>query len=119
MIIHIVKMNETLDDILANYHVKKEEVIEANRHMTDINHIQSGTMIKIPLLNSETIQTLDSVEPLITNLNNEIIEEEMKKENETIKQNNEFKGVRFIRPKGFFDRRREIYPHYESNEENK
>jgi len=47
--VHIVRDNDTLDDILTKYSVSKEDISEYN----DLNNIKIGTKLIIPCVNNE------------------------------------------------------------------
>ncbi|HIT49655.1 MAG TPA: LysM peptidoglycan-binding domain-containing protein [Candidatus Pelethenecus faecipullorum] len=65
MIIHIVKNEETIEDILRMYHLERKEIEMANLHLTDFDHLSVGTKIKIPLLTEEVEQILEHTESFV------------------------------------------------------
>lgn len=65
MIIHIVRNNETVNEILDNYHLTINDLRTNNQHVTDFKNIQSGTKLKIPFLSEENKQILKTSEPFI------------------------------------------------------
>ena len=60
MLEHIVKNGETIHDILNMYHLELKEIQGVNLHITDLYNIQTGMKIKIPLINNEIEQPLDT-----------------------------------------------------------
>ncbi len=65
MLEHIVKNQESLDDILNMYHLQVEELRDANLHITDLHHLVCGMKIKIPILTEEVEQILESTESFV------------------------------------------------------
>lgn len=66
MIIHIVKNNESLQNIMDLYHVSYEEIISYNAHITDFRNLICGMKVKVPLLSEEVEQILNYSEGFIT-----------------------------------------------------
>lgn len=66
MLIHIVRHNETIENILDNYHVSFDEVKTNNLHITDFKHLKGGMKLKIPFLTEETKQVLQNSESFIS-----------------------------------------------------
>lgn len=125
MIIHIVRENERISDILRNYNISIDDLKTNNLHVTDFNHLTPGMKLRIPDLNQETIQILNEVEPLVSNYYKPNFEEKINDEppipDENNKVNNHFK------PRGFnlFMPRRmnnpfngQIYPHFIKKKKN-
>lgn len=122
MIIHIVKSNERLDDILIYYGISFDDLKVNNLHITDFKHIAPGTRLKIPTISEQTIQTLNETEPLVMDYyNNDAIIKENDTENESIINDNQsdykFKGLNFIRNNKILRPRKSIYPFYRPNKE--
>ncbi len=65
MIIHIVRNNESINEILDNYHLTIDDLRTNNLHVTDFKNIQCGTKLKIPFLSEENKQILKKSEPFI------------------------------------------------------
>ncbi len=65
MIEHIVKNNESLYDILDEYHINIEQLKEYNSHITDFNHLVSGTKLMVPLISEEIEQILEKTEGFV------------------------------------------------------
>ena len=65
MFIHIVKENETINQILQSYSVTKNELISLNMHITNWNKLITGTKIKIPMINNNTQEILEETEPFV------------------------------------------------------
>jgi len=62
---HIVRNNETLDDVLFLYNVTKDELIEENQHIKMWNKIIPGTKLKIPPITEAIEQDISDMEPFI------------------------------------------------------
>lgn len=87
MINHIVKNGENIDDILKMYNVTLEEVRECNLHLSNLENIMSGAILRIPLINQEIEQILDNTESFVKKYYpkvEEIVSENQKKEAENI-----------------------------------
>lgn len=92
MIIHIVKENETLTQIMDDYKISKNDIVSNNRHITDFKKLKAGTKLKIPLLNEEVIENLEESEPFIEEYYNHKIDDNADKEIiKEEKENNEQK----------------------------
>lgn len=126
MIIHIIKSDEKLSDILNYYNITFEDLKLNNLHITDFKNLRAGTKIKIPNISSNIEQVLNNTEPLVSSyfeqeINNENIpsdEDENKLVNKLEAQNNNFRGVNFIRPKKIFELpslKKSIYPYFRKN----
>ena len=91
MIDHIVKNNETADEILEMYHLSLDELIEFNPHITDFKNLKSGSILHIPMISREVEQILDKTESFIMDYYPKISEEVLnikeieRKENKVIK----------------------------------
>ncbi|MGM9971970.1 MAG: hypothetical protein ACI35W_06140 [Anaeroplasmataceae bacterium] len=106
MVIHIVRMNETIDEIIDNYHITLDDLKMENRHITDFLNIAPGTKLRITPITLETIQILDTSEPLVLNNQNDpkIFDEgtseedtkNLEKEEESIKKYKP--GIRYVNP---------------------
>ncbi len=138
MILHIIKENERLSDILDYYNVEYEDIKVNNLHITDFKNLRAGMRLKIPILSSNISQILDKTEPLVKDYYQELVDREIKDQNKvasimdqtkpseeirnTVHDENEFKGLNFIRPKklfGFPNIKKEIYPHFKDNKKEK
>ena len=89
MIEHIVKNNEQLNDILNMYHISIEELREHNSHITDFNHLISGTKLMIPLVSEEVEQILEKTEGFVMDYYPKITEDiipSLDKKFETVKE---------------------------------
>ena len=75
MLEHIVKNGENLKDIINVYKVSFDEVRNCNLHLTDFENIIPGMKIKIPLINEEVEQILDSTESFVMNYYPKVIED--------------------------------------------
>ncbi|MCI5583516.1 MAG: hypothetical protein MR357_07365 [Anaeroplasma sp.] len=75
MIDHIVKNNETADEILEMYHLSLDELIEFNPHITDFKNLKSGSILHIPMISREVEQILDKTESFIMDYYPKISEE--------------------------------------------
>ena len=62
---HIVRNNETLEDILFLYNVTKEELMEQNQHIRSWNKIVPGTKLKIPPITEAVEQDISDMEPFV------------------------------------------------------
>ncbi len=69
MRIHIIRNGEVLNDILQNYSISKDDLVSNNKHITDFDSLVAGMKLKIPFLNQETMQILESSEPFIKDYN--------------------------------------------------
>lgn len=67
MILHIVKNNERISEILDMYGLTFKEIFEYNRHITDFNNLICGTKLWIPLLSEEISEILDNSEGFVDN----------------------------------------------------
>ena len=65
MLEHIVKNNETLENICNLYHVSEMELKWNNSHITDWNNIPFGVKLWIPTLSVDVEQVLDKTEPFV------------------------------------------------------
>lgn len=122
MIIHIVRENERISDIIKSYNISFDELKTNNLHITDFNHLRAGTKLRIPSINQETMQILNETEPLVSNYykpNFEEDEKEIKKPEVEKKVDQQDKQI--IRNRGFnlFNSRplsnpfkNQIYPHF-------
>lgn len=122
LIIHIVRENERIGDILKNYNIELDDLKANNLHITDFNHLSPGTKLRIPNLNQETIQILNEVEPLVSNyykpdFNEEkIIDESDLDISKNTSQPQKPRGFNIFGPKGFSNPfRGQIYPHFIKN----
>lgn len=89
MIEHIVKNNEQVNDILNMYHISIEELMEHNSHITDFNHLISGTKLMIPLVSEEVEQILEKTEGFVMDYYPKITEDiipSLDKKFETVKE---------------------------------
>lgn len=82
MIIHIVRNNESVSDILDIYHLSFDDLKSNNLHITNFKKIIPGTKLKIPFLGEEIKQILESSEsfvedyyPVVERLEKENLEE--------------------------------------------
>ncbi len=75
MIIHIVKNNETIDDIINAYHVSIDEIRINNSHVTDFRNLVGGIKLRIPIITEETEQILSKTEGFIASYYNMISDE--------------------------------------------
>ena len=75
MIIHIVKNNETIDDICNAYHVNIDELKANNSHVTDFKNLMGGIKLRIPIITEEVEQILSKTEAFVANYYNMISEE--------------------------------------------
>src|SRR5690554_3078927 len=62
---HIVRNNETLEDILFLYNLTKDELMEQNQHIRSWNKIIPGTKLKIPPITEAVEQEVSDMEPFI------------------------------------------------------
>lgn len=122
LIIHIVRENERIGDILKNYNIELDDLKVNNLHITDFNHLSPGTKLRIPNLNQETIQILNEVEPLVSNyykpdFNEEkIIDESDLDISKNTSQPQKPRGFNIFGSKGFSNPfRGQIYPHFIKN----
>lgn len=60
-----MKNNEQVNDILNMYHIRLEELMEHNSHITDFYHLVSGTKLMIPLISEEVEQILEKTEGFV------------------------------------------------------
>ena len=72
MIIHIIKNNESVKQILSTYNISIEELKLYNKHITDFNNLLCGMKLKIPLITEEIEQVLDYSEGFITTVDDKI-----------------------------------------------
>ena len=129
IIIHIVRENEKITDILRNYNVTLDDIKVCNLHITDFNNLRPSTKLRIPSINSETVEILDKSEPLVSQYYepNYQIEENNNDSNNTTDNyskkrpfnNFGFRGLNFIKPnrqnRGF---NKSIYPHFIDKDNN-
>ncbi|MCK9536544.1 MAG: LysM peptidoglycan-binding domain-containing protein [Bacilli bacterium] len=62
---HIVRNNETLEDILFLYNLTKDELMEQNQHIRVWNKIIPGTKLKIPPITDAVEQDISDMEPFV------------------------------------------------------
>lgn len=62
---HIVRNNETLEDVLFLYNLTKDELIEQNKHIRVWNKIIPGTKLKIPPITEAVELELSDMEPFV------------------------------------------------------
>ncbi|MCL2521839.1 MAG: hypothetical protein FWE36_03155 [Erysipelotrichales bacterium] len=65
MIIHVVKPNEKLGDILFNYKCERNELISINMHITNWEKLIAGTKLRIPMVTNEVVEILEETEPFV------------------------------------------------------
>ncbi len=66
LIIHIVKNNEAIDDILNIYKVGIEDIRTNNLHITDFYNLNPGIKLKVPFLSEEVEQVLAYSESFVS-----------------------------------------------------
>lgn len=123
IIIHIVRENERVQDILKNYNISLDDLKVCNLHITNFSDLKPATKLRIPSINSETVEVLNQSEPLVS----QYYEPEYKldddnlnvnSENKTQNNNNNinrfgFRGLNFIIPPRLKRQaNKSIYPHY-------
>lgn len=89
MILHIVKNNERISEILEAYGLTFEELYEYNRHITDFNNLICGTKLWIPLLSEEISDILDNSEGFVDNKISKLKDIMVNEEKNIIKPKNE------------------------------
>lgn len=62
---HIVRIKETLDDILYIYNLTKDELIEENKHIRVWDKLIPGTKIKIPTISEAVELEVSDMEPFV------------------------------------------------------
>ena len=121
MIIHIVKSNERLIDIINFYSLSFDDLKVNNLHITDFNNILPGTKLKIPTLTSENIQILNNTEPLVSDYYDSNINIPKINDISSIENNNSnnFKGINVIKPSPINNifKRKSIYPFYKKEKD--
>ena len=65
MIIHIIRPNETIEDIAEKYNLTIDEVKRANAHFRSWDNLAPGARISLPEIPQHVIDEIDSVEPFI------------------------------------------------------
>lgn len=129
MIIHIVKDNERLSEIIDFYNITMDDLRQNNLHITDFKNLHAGMKLKIPNISSNVSQILNQTEPLVSSYYENTIDEEEEtpvKEDENAfvnqlpKNDNKgfFRGVNFVKPKGLIEIpkiKKAIYPHFRRN----
>lgn len=102
MIEHIVRNGQKIDDIMNMYHVEFIELVNVNQHITDLTNLKSGMKIRIPLINDEVNQVLESTESFVMDYYPKIIEEirieKVEEKKEEIKFRKSYPGI--CPPKG-------------------
>ncbi len=96
-------MNESIDELLNNYHITLDDLKLENRHITDFSNIAPGTKLRITPITSEINQILEVSEPLVLYNDNDPtllglgdineIKEEKSKNNNDIKR-----GIKYVYP---------------------
>ena len=99
MIIHVVKPNEKLGDILFNYKCERNELISINMHITNWEKLIAGTKLKIPMITNEVVEVLEETEPFVEDYylhnipqktpNEEVVNEESEKDVEESEKSSE------------------------------
>ncbi len=65
MITHIIKQNETIEEIIMYYKVNFDDITSNNFHITDFKKLRSGMRLFIPLINEEITDILKISEPFV------------------------------------------------------
>ena len=65
MIEHIVRMNETVENILDIYQISIDELKENNLHITNFYNLSCGMKLLIPYLSKNVEQILESTEGFV------------------------------------------------------
>ena len=68
------------------YHLEMEELRSSNLHLTDLEHLQVGSKIKIPLLNNEVEQILEKTESFVMEYYPKITETISEEERRTVSE---------------------------------
>lgn len=100
MILHIVRMNEKLSDILSNYNVTLDDLVLENGHISDFNNIIPGTILKISEINENSLQILDNTEPLAIHKEIEPSMFNVKESENVIKNTPRTPGIRYVKYNG-------------------
>ncbi|MGM9969768.1 MAG: LysM peptidoglycan-binding domain-containing protein [Anaeroplasma sp.] len=75
MLVHIVKNNENIDDIINTYNVTLADLKKSNNHITDFNNLVGGTKLRIPMISEEIEQILETTESFISDYYSKISDE--------------------------------------------
>ena len=62
---HIVRTNETIEDIALLYNVDIEEIKENNKHIRIWDNLSPGLKIRLPEISESLATEIDDVEPFI------------------------------------------------------
>lgn len=62
---HIVRTNETLEDIMFLYNLTKDEIVEENRHIRVWDKLIPGTKLKIPPIPEAVEHDVNDMEPFV------------------------------------------------------
>lgn len=62
---HIVRTNETIEDIALLYNVDIEEIKESNKHIRIWDNLSPGLKIRLPEISESLATEIDDVEPFI------------------------------------------------------
>ena len=65
MKIHVVRLNETIQDIGKKYNISQEEIKKANPHFRSWENIAPGAKINLPSIPEYLQEEIDNVEPFI------------------------------------------------------
>jgi len=93
---HIVRMNESLEQIAKTYNLDIDEIKSSNQHIRDWEHLIAGTKLLLPSIPLVVKDELNDVEPFIEEyypkitsyeeINEKIIEEEVNESKEVNKE---------------------------------
>lgn len=62
---HIVRIKETLEDILYIYNLSKDELVEQNKHIRVWDKLIPGTKLKIPPITNAVDLEVSDIEPFV------------------------------------------------------
>lgn len=132
MILHIVKEDEKVGQILDLYGITLDELKTNNMHITDFKNLRPGTRIKIPSISNENLQILSSTEPLVDKYYEKLGDESNEEQAEAVVQEplreteknktESFRGVNYIRPEAIEQKpisKRPIYPFFDKSNRNR
>jgi len=62
---HIVRNDESIEDILFLYSISKDEIVEENKHIRMWDKLIPGTKLKIPAISEAVEQDVSDMEPFV------------------------------------------------------
>lgn len=98
---HIVKNGETIEKIMFIYSATKDELLEANKHIKNVDNLIPGTKLKIPIITKVVDDDMMNLDPFIEDyyeINEELFDEkeetfDKKEELNTIEEKEEINTI--------------------------